>query len=89
MRTKKIVFIAMVMLFLIALVSCATMRATETGETLLWKNGLRQTDKALLNKDITIFARLPNVADGTKVKITISEVTTKRKLPLCTSLKAW
>ncbi len=88
MRTKKIVFIAMALLFLIAFVSCTTMRAIETGETLLWKNGFRQTDKALLNKDITIFARLSNVADGTKVKITISEVTTKKETPLVYELES-
>ena len=88
MRTKKIAFIAMAVLFQIALVSCATMRATGTGETLLWKNGLRETDRAVLNKDITIFARLPNVADGTKVKITISEMTTKKENPLAYELES-
>lgn len=52
------------------------------------KNGFCQTDRAVLNKDITIFARLPNVADGTKVKITISEVTTKKETPLVYELES-
>ena len=73
----------------ISLCGCATMTgAGENGEKLLWKNGFRQTDRAVLNKDITIFARLPNVADGTKVKITISEVTTKKETPLVYELES-
>ena len=76
-------------LLTISLCGCATMTgAGKNGEKLLWKNGFRQTDRAVLNKDITIFARLPNVADGTKVKITISEVTTKKENPLVYELES-
>lgn len=71
MKAKKICILSSILA--IFLFGCATTKATGTGETLLWKDGFRQTDTALLNKDITIFARLPNVADGTKVKITIND----------------
>lgn len=62
--------------------------ATETREILSWKDGLFETDKAVIGKDITLFARLPNVANGTKVKITISEVTTKKENPLVYELES-
>lgn len=85
----KIMYI-LTALLTISLCGCATTatEAGENGEKLLWKNGFRQTDRAVLNKDITIFARLPNVADGTKVKITISEVTTKKETPLVYELES-
>lgn len=84
----KIMYI-LTALLTISLCGCATTTGTgENGEKLLWKNGFRQTDRAVLNKDITIFARLPNVADGTKVKITISEVTTKKETPLVYELES-
>ena len=88
MKAKKIVFIAMALLFQIALCGCATTGATETREILSWKDGLFETDKAVIGKDITLFARLPNVADGTKVKITISEMTTKKENPLVYELES-
>lgn len=84
----KIMYI-LTALLTISLCGCATMTgAGENSEKLLWKDGFRQTDRAVLNKDITIFARLPNVADGTKVKITISEVTTKKETPLVYELES-
>ena len=84
----KIMYI-LTALLTISLYGCVTTTgAGGNGEKLLWKNGFRQTDRAVLNKDITIFARLPNVADGTKVKITISEVTTKKETPLVYELES-
>ena len=88
MKAKKIVFIALALLLQIALCACATTGATETREILSWKDGLFETDKAVIGKDITLFARLPNVANGTKVKITISEVTTKKENPLAYELES-
>ena len=88
MKAKKIVFIALALLLQIALCACATTGATETREILSWKDGLFETDKAVIGKDITLFARLENIANGTKVKITISEVTTKRENPLVYELES-
>lgn len=86
MKAKKNIILTAILTIL--LFGCATTQKAGKSETFLWKKGFRETDKALLNKDITIFARLPNVADGEKVKITISEVTTKKENPLVYELES-